>query len=719
MFIISTYCASYKTDMKKNIFITLLLLGAVYSVSAQEIPEKSIEKTTELNEVAIIKTKKAVEQKADRTIFDFAGQPSLNTGSVLEGIKKLPGLIASDIAGMMYQGKQLDVFMDGRPLNISSNELNAFLEGMPANAIEKIEIITQPGAEFPATSGGAILNIITNKNAKNYLSATYTNSTSFTSYDSVRWRMNNSLLLSAKNKYFGWQLNFGQNYRESAIWTLLEKEEDNTTSLLSGTNADRVGRNNFAKSALTFDIGKDRLLLNYDITQNNNDSHTLGYGPSFNTNDASVSIGLRQDAVLTYQKKFENAAKKLEFKFNYNGNANDFEMSPIANASSTLDNSSNQNLYNFKFDYSQPIKFSDEGKLSFGSLYEELLFDTQSKGVKNLDYKRRTAASYIELQSKFDKVNFIVGSRAEDYDITGNTDKAALNSFKQFRFFPNASAQYNFDKSIYFNVNYNKKITLPSTSALNPNNTNYQNPNIDYSGNPNLQPTIFDNYEVKLSAFDYAFISYNISSAKNQVINRVTLDNDIVVNSNENIPEIKIHNFSVGMPIPYMLITKGLKETMKMNVNPDTMNFLYLYAGYQYHQIPNVDTNGFWMFNFMSQIVLPEQIKFVANYNYINPNGNYFYFIAVKPFRNALDLTFSKKFLKDQLTLSIYADDVLNANKNAFNSYQTPLLITNKMDSRKFGFSLNYKIPIKNKLAKENPNLLNKEKKEENSIMDQ
>jgi hypothetical protein len=29
----------------------------------------------------------------------------------------------------------------------------------------------------------------------------------------------------------------------------------------------------------------------------------------------------------------------------------------------------------------------------------------------------------------------------------------------------------------------------------------------------------------------------------------------------------------------------------------DTMNFLYVYAGYQYHQIPNVDTNGFWMFN--------------------------------------------------------------------------------------------------------------------------
>lgn len=694
-----------------------MLIGSICTISAQNETEKSTEKTTELNEVAIIKTKKAIEQKADRTIFNFEDQPSLNTGSVLEGLKKLPGLIASDIAGMMYQGKQLSVFMDGRPLNISTNELNAFLEGMPANAIEKIEIITQPGAEFPATSGGAILNIITNKNAKNYLSATYTNSTSFTSYEDVRWRMNNSLLLSAKNRYFGWQLNLGQNYRENATWTTLEKQENNNTTLLSRTDADRVGRNNFIKSALTFDIGKDRLLLNYDLTQNNNDSYTLGNGPGFNTNDASVTLGLRQDAVVTYQKKFANPAKKLEFKFNYNSNDNDFEQSAIANNKLTLDNSSNQSLYNFKFDYSQPLIFSDEGKISLGSLYEELLFDAESKGVRNLDYKRRTAASYIELQSKFDKMNFIVGGRAEDYDITGKTDKANLTAFKQFRFFPNASAQYNFNKMMFFNLNYNKKITLPSTSALNPNNTNYQNPNIDYSGNPNLQPTIFDNYEVKLSAMDYAFISYNMSSAKNQVITRVTLNNDVMINSNENIPEIKIHNFSVGMPIPYMLFSKGLAETMKMNVNPDTMNFLYFYAGYQYHQIPNVDTNGFWMFNLMSQIVLPQKIKFVANYNYIIPNGNYFYFIAVKPFRNALNLTFTKKFLKDRLTVSIYGDDVFNSNINAFNSYQTPLLITNKVDSRKFGFSLNYKIPTKNKLAKENSNLLINDKKEEGGIL--
>ncbi|NRT11013.1 TonB-dependent receptor domain-containing protein [Flavobacterium sp. 14A] len=703
--------------MKNISFAALLLLGSVTFTTAQTTPEKPVEKTTELEEVAIIKTKKLVEQKADRTIFNFADQPSLNTGSVMEGLKKLPGLIASDIAGMMYQGKQLDVFMDGRPLNISTNELNAFLEGMPANAIEKIEIITQPGAEFQATSGGAILNIITNRNAKNYLSATYSNSTSFTNYDDLRWRLNNSVLLNAKNKYFGWQLNLGQSYRESANWNTLEKQLENENALLSATNADRVGRNNYLKSALTFDIGKDRLLLNYDITKNNNDSYTLGNGVGFTTNDASVNSGLRQDAVVTYQKKFDDPAQKLEFKFNYNNNNNDFALSPIGSNVATLANTSNQNLYNAKVDYSQPIKFSDEGKLSFGALYEELLFEAASKGITNLDYTRKTAASYIEVQSKFNKMNFVVGGRAENYNITGNTDVAELTSFKQFRFFPNASAQYNFSKMVNFNVNYNKKITLPSTSSLNPNNTNYQNPNIDYSGNPNLQPTIYNNYEAKISAFDYAFISYSISSAKNQVINRVSLQDDVVINTNENLEAIKIHNFSMGMPIPYMLFTKGLAETMKMNVNPDTMNFLYVYAGYQYHEIPKVDTKGFWMFNLMSQLVLPQKIKFVATYSYIVPKGNYFYFIAVKPFRNSLDLNFSKKFLKDQLTLSVYADDILNVNRNAFNSYQTPLLISNKTDTRRFGFSINYKIPTKNKLAKETPSLLNNEKKEESGLV--
>ena len=131
--------------MRLQIMLLFLVFTSTFSsIQAQETTPK----TTELNEVVIKKEKKAIEKRADRTIFDFSGQSNLNSGSVLEGLRKLPGLIISDVAGLMYQGKQLDVYMDARPLNISSNELNAFLEGMPANAVEKIEIITQPEPNF-------------------------------------------------------------------------------------------------------------------------------------------------------------------------------------------------------------------------------------------------------------------------------------------------------------------------------------------------------------------------------------------------------------------------------------------------------------------------------------------------------------------------------------------------------------------------------------------
>jgi hypothetical protein len=73
---------------------------------------------------------------------------------------------------------------------------------------------------------------------------------------------------------------------ESATWTSLEKKTG-TSILLSKTESRSYGRNNFIKS-LTFDVGKDRLLLNYDLTQ------TIivqpGTGPGFVNNDLSKVV---------------------------------------------------------------------------------------------------------------------------------------------------------------------------------------------------------------------------------------------------------------------------------------------------------------------------------------------------------------------------------------------------------------------------------------------
>jgi len=744
---------SNRNSMKKTI-ITLSFLSMAFA-SAQEKNSTQTTKEKQIEGVVITKTKKAVEQKADRTIFDFSEQPQLNNGNVLEGIKKLPGLVSTDIAGMMYQGKVLDVYLNGRPLNITSNELNSFLEGMPANSVDRIEVITQPGAEFPATSGGAIMNIITNKNANKYLTATYSGNYSFTNYDKFRSRTSNSLNLNARNKIFGWQLNVGQNYRESMLST------DQDALLFSDT--DRYGRGYFAKSGITFDLGQDRLLLNYDIYHNNNDNYTLSHGDgylpykknladlreaNYNSSDGAHTDNLRQEAVVTYQKRFSDKSQKLDFQFGYTksdskfaqdnffqdgtySQNNEYFINPGQN--NILNNKSDMAIANFKVDYSQPIKLLDGGKVSLGGLYEHQRFDTESKGLTNLEYTRQTTATYLELQAKLKKFDFILGTRAENYDISGITryyekDKnnndvlaeASLLPFNKFKLFPNASVQYNLMEQVHVTANYNKKISLPSISALNPNNVTFQGPNTQVTGNPNLQPTIFDNYEIKISAFDYAFIGYSVSSAKNQVAQIIRREGKNLFNEQINISEMKIHNFNVGLPVPFMVFSKPLSEIMKFNFNPDKINFMYLYAAYQKHDIANLDNNGFWIFNIMTQVILPKEIKLTANYSYLTPKAGYFYFTAEKPFNNSFDLTLTKKFMDNRLTVSVFANDIFNRQIMQVRSNPPQgqsVYLRNKYDTRNFGLSVNYKIPTRNKLAKEDQNILKESKKDDTGGM--
>jgi Outer membrane protein beta-barrel family len=688
----------------KSILLTGTLLLCSIGMFAQNEEKDSIAETkTELNEVVVEKKKKAVERKADRTIFDFSEQAHLNSGSLLEGLKKLPGLIVSDMVGMLYQGKQLQVYMDGRPLNIYSNELVSYLEGLPANSIEKVEIITNPGAEFPATSGGAIINIVTSKKVNKYLSATYSNGFGYTNYDKSRYRFNNSMTVSAANKLFSWQLQGGQNYSEN----FRETKFNNRDVVLSDNYSDRVNGYYYLNSGLKFDLKKDRLLINYNLSTSNNAAYIEAAGEGFAADDKGKTKSYYHDVALTYQKRFDDPMKKLDFQFSFNDNKNKFDQQSRLTGINALNNKTNQDFYQFKTDYNQQVNFLDKSKLSMGVLVDRLDFEAINFGLKNLDYTRTTGAAYAEGQTTYKKFEFIAGLRLETYNIEGNTDTADLIPFKKTRLFPNGTIQYNLIDHVYAKVNYNNKIQLPNTSSLNPNNTNYQNPNVGFFGNPNLDPTIYNNYEVTLSAFEYFTIGYGITDTKNQVINRMILTDDGAFASiTENLPEGTVRNFNIGMPIPFMLFTKGLKQTLQMDFNPDEINFLYLYAGNQKYLIPGVDTKSIWEYNVSAQILLPAKVKLNANFNTSNTGGNYYYYTVKKPLYQQLNLTFSRKFLSNNLSASLYVNDVFNMNKQGFGMYGTPLSYTEKYDSRRFGLSFNYKIPTKNKPERET-NLIN------------
>ena len=707
----------------KKILLTLSILASTLGFS-QETKDNKETKEKEIEGVVITKTKKAVEQKADRTIYDFSEQSHLNSGTTMEGLKKIPGLVVSEMAGMIYQGKSLEVYMDGRPLNLYSDQLTAYLEGLPANSIERIEMITQPGAEFPATSGGAILNIVTSRSAKSYLSATYAGGYRFSNYDKFRNKFNNSLTLNSKNRWFGWQLNIGQSYNES--------ETQSTIDEISKLGNDNIGRNQFLRSAFTFDLGKDRLLLNYNFSNNNADryidSYALFEGTEIISNDKTSSDNMRHEVMATYQKKFDDRSKKFEIKGTYSNNKADFNQNshrllPTENFLNAA-NGSSQNVFNLKVDYAQPIKILEEGKLSLGADYNQQDFVANDNIIDNLDYSSKTSAVYSEVNAKKGKFDFVLGLRGEYYNVGGTSydyeEKKydALIPFDKFKVFPNASVQYNFVPNMVFaNINYNKKISLPSIANLNPNNTRYGNSTIDFSGNPNLQPTIYDNFEFKLSAMNFAFIGYTLTSGKNQVVQEVSRTGDRIFQTSANVDHLRIHNFNAGIPIPFAVFNKPFSELLKMEVNPDKMNFIYIYTSYQIQEIDKiVNPKGYWTYSASGQFLLPSKIKLNISYTYLG-KGNYYYFYPNKSFYNSFDISMSRKFNKDRMTLTLFANDIFNTVENNLRTINaTPnVFIRNKNDSRTFGLSFSYKIPTKNKLAKEDPNMIKTTNQSDNS----
>ncbi len=689
------------TFVRKNITVLrLTFLSVLYLILA--IPlcaqvDTSISDTTStkvLEEIGVSGKKQAVTRTADRTIFDFSEQPSLNSGSLMDGLRKIPGLIISDVAGMLYQGKLLEVYQDGRPLNIYSDELQSYLNSMPANSIERVEIITNPGAEFPATSGGAIINIISSRYYQKYLTATYNGGYQFSVYDKTRHRFNNSLMIQTGSKNFSWQTRIGQSYADRFV----RNEYRIGDSLSSEYFSDIGDRFYFVETGIKFDLKRDRILLNYKYNLSDNHAEILTKLPVYQITDYSQTDAHRHNVALDYQKRFKNYTTKLDFKLNYVHNTNDFSQYPTYLSVISLYTNSAQDFYQGRVDYSQNFGFLDESKFLIGVLAEQLDYTSLGSGNSDFDYSQSTLASYFEAQSKYNNFDFILGGRLENYKLEGESRGTALYPFEQTQFFPNATIQYNIIENIaYISAKYNRKIKLPNTSALDPNNSIYQNSNISFEGNPYLKPTLFSNYTIEASAFDYFSLGYTQARFDNQVMFRILQDQNSILRTYENIAQCTTHDIFIGLPFPYMILTQGLKKTLEFDFNPDEINFLYLYASYQRQDIPQVQTSGVWYFYVMSQWILPYKINFTTYYNTTTVGGNYYFITYDRPFRNSLDLSFSKKFSEDRLSISIFANDILNQNLRAYSAIATDVSLHRRFDSRRYGLSLSYKIPTKRK----------------------
>jgi len=695
------------------------------------------EKTNDLNEVTVFGNQRQfMKVESDKTTISIKENGLLNSGTTLDAIKKLPGVVTSPAGGLTLNGKGVVVYIDGAPSNLSGTDLQNYLNSLPANAIEKVELIYDPGASYDANASGSIINIVTNGKKMKGINASFNMNYNFNKYQ----KPSPQILLNGKENNLSWQTMVGVNYIEAENKNKNGQEFTffNPPVKLEQESFDhQTFRNVYWRTGLNYKLSeKSNLLFNYNMSLHNDmadsKSSTLSNTIDFKNKGMSKSKAGNHELSLQYKTKLDTLGRT----FDITAYTNVFDRTPTSESTSLENNNYTFNnsdidfgLTNYYLKYDFAIPFEKIGfSINTGGKYNttdvknfgRYNFEQPSDAIFNsglyeseidFDYTEHNLAFYAEARQKYKKFNFTLGLRFENFDVKREASTVADKiEFNNSRFYPNASVLYQATEQINISSSYSKKVSQPGYYRIDPNNNSNFNRYNTSVGNIELQPIYFDNYGFKISAFQYVNLGANYTVAKDDTQFLFSAEDGELVSNRTFASFDKIKTFSayLSFPIPLDYFFKSKEEFGKRMNEIEKMNYIYMNIGYVKTDIEGYDftfeNKGMVNFSMQSQINLPWGITNNMNYFFL-PKGNWEIYRIEKPIQQ-FDISFNKNFMDKKLKVGVHCFDVFNANQvNA--TIEGKNLRTNfyeKQDSRVFRISLTYNFGNL-KLQTENTNI--------------
>lgn len=112
-----------------------------------------------LNEVEVTGERATMTMQVDRRVFTVDKDLSTQGGTGVDVMKNVPGLSVDLDGNVQMRGASPQVLVNGRPSAMT-------LEQIPAEDIEKVEVITNPSVAFDANTTGGIINVVLKKTTK-------------------------------------------------------------------------------------------------------------------------------------------------------------------------------------------------------------------------------------------------------------------------------------------------------------------------------------------------------------------------------------------------------------------------------------------------------------------------------------------------------------------------------------------------------------------------
>ena len=541
-FTLKTSAIGYKTQERKLTFGLKMPQGGGMPEGGRDQLLNMVDKdlgnikiqteAADLGNVTVTSTKQLFEMGVDRKIFNVDKNLTSSGQTATEVMKSIPTLSVDIDGNVTMRNATPQLFVDGRPTTMTMDQI-------PADIIDRVELITNPSAKYDASGGNAgILNIVLKKNKK-----TGYNGGIRTGVDS-RGKINVGGDINLRQNKINLFLTGMYNQRKSISSSVTDR-----TDILNSVpfshfyqTGNPVSNGYFAFLRGGFDYLVDNrntitVAANYNRGQfKNNDNQRVDVDSllvlkSFFNTVLQNSVGNFKNlgSQLSYKHNFADAGHELTADANYNYSRNDntnfintqsyksiYEIQNLPVNQQTLGGGTTKN-YTFQTDYANPL--TENQKLELGARMAIRDFENENNQYfkssgsnqyilsNNLSsyytYTDKVYAAYANYSIKVNKWSYQLGLRAESSTYNGSITKKLLGKDSVSNFnvnfpmalFPSAFVTYKLSDKEDIQGNYSRRINRPNFFQLMPF-VDYSDPYNLSVGNAQLKPEFTNSFEI-------------------------------------------------------------------------------------------------------------------------------------------------------------------------------------------------------------------------------
>ncbi len=674
-----------------------------------------------LDEVVIRAETTEVQVRLDKKIYNIGKDLTSGGATVSDALSNVPSVTVDVDGTIALRGSEnVKILINGKPSAIAGFGSTDALRQLPAEAIERVEVITSPSARYDAEGTAGILNIILKKEKTLGLNGSLSTSIGVPTNSSASGNIN---LRTDRFNIFNTTGVYYRNAPGSAFYdnhyfprTYVDDMGQTVTVDPPFEHITEDRKYQRERQGFNTNLGieyylTDRSSITASTFYRSSDSQDGTENNTLNFSDNRiVERHLREEDktrdnstlqfALNYENKFNDNGHKLTADLQYE-DSRDNDFSIIGNRSlfpnmeilpsETVTSNEKENEYLAQADYVLPIGENAQFEAGYRGNFNKTSTDyileqeigTSGNFERNDDlsniftYEQNVNALYSQYGNKFGQFSFLLGLRLENTVLKGKLDAENNPDNVPFDFnfnkkytglFPTVNLTYELKENENITLGYNRRINRPRQWFLNPFPSRSSESNV-YQGNPDLDPAF-------ASAFDLGYLKRWRKITLSSSI-YYQYETDAFERIQEETGQYTQNGVSIIRSIPINLSTNqrfgfevGLlyNPTSWLNLNGSFNYFKFKSEGF-FNEVDYGAESTSYFGRFSSKVKLPAKIDWQTNAFYRGPSKNA---QTESDGMLSVDMALSKDIINDNATLTLNVSDLLNTRKrNSFTATDT------------------------------------------------